>query len=43
VAATYRLSVLLPDERLYIATGLRGESCSVLERFARAAVARIDI
>jgi hypothetical protein len=40
---TYRLSVLLPDEHLYLATGLRGESCDVLERFAWAAVARIDV
>ncbi len=38
---TYRLSVLLPDEHLYIASGLRGEPCDVLERFARTAVSRI--
>jgi hypothetical protein len=36
-----RLFVLLPAERLYMATGWGGESCDVLKQFARAAIPRI--
>jgi hypothetical protein len=37
----HRLYVLLPGERLYIATGWGGESCDILEQFAHAAIPRI--
>jgi hypothetical protein len=37
----HQLHVLLPGERLYIATGAGGESCEILERFAQAAIPRI--
>lgn len=37
----HRLQVLLPGERLYIATGWGGESCDILTQFARAAIPRI--
>lgn len=36
-----QLLVLLPGERLYIATGAGGESCEILEQFAQAAIPRI--
>jgi hypothetical protein len=37
----HRLYVLLPGERLYLATGWGGESCDVLKQFAQAAIPRI--
>jgi hypothetical protein len=36
----HRVDVLLPGERLYTATGWGGESCNVLEQFARTAIPR---
>lgn len=37
-----RLQVLLPGDRLYLATGWGGESCDTLGQFARAAIPRIS-
>jgi hypothetical protein len=36
-----QLYVLLPGERIYIASGRRAESCDILEQFAQAAIPRI--
>jgi hypothetical protein len=33
--------VLLPGERLYVATGAGRQSCEILEEFAQAAIPRI--
>ena len=38
-----RLYVVLPGERLYIATGWGEESCDTLKRFAQAAIPRIAV
>jgi hypothetical protein len=38
----HRLYVLLPGERLYMATGWGGESCDTLQQFAQAAIPRIS-
>jgi hypothetical protein len=38
-----RLYVVLPGERLYIATGWGEESCDTLKRFAQAAIPRIGV